>query len=113
MRSFIARRQVHLPGKAVVFLGGVSGAKGTTAASAAGLAKASDVFGLRIEGPNKPGDCHRVTSRLAQAGISLRGLSASVIGNKYVLILGFDSAADASKAARLLCADGGKRGVRR
>jgi hypothetical protein len=39
---------------------------------------------------------------LGDAGISLRGLSASVIGKKYVLILGFDSASDAYKASRLL-----------
>ncbi len=34
------------------------------------------------------------------AGISLRGLSASVIGKKYVLILGFDSADAAANAAK-------------
>jgi hypothetical protein len=98
----IARRKAHLPGKGIVFLGGVSGARATKAAAAGGLAKATDVVGLRVEGPNKPGDCYRVTRRLAEAGINLRGLAASVIGNKYVIILGFDSAADAGKAARLL-----------
>ena len=98
----IARRQPHTPGRGVVFLGGVSGAKANKAAKAAGLRKATDLFALRVEGSNRPGDAQRVARRLADAGINLRGVTASVIAGKYVLILGFDSAADAGNAARLL-----------
>jgi hypothetical protein len=98
----IARRRTLVPGKGVVFLGGVSGAKGAKAAAAAGLRKATDMVALRVEGANKAGDCHRVARRLADAGINLRGVSASVIGRKYVLIIAFDNADDATKAARLL-----------
>ncbi|HKB05594.1 MAG TPA: ACT domain-containing protein [Gemmataceae bacterium] len=98
----IARRYSHLPGKGVVFVGGITGAKATKAAEAAGFKKSTDLAGLRVEGPNKPGDAHRVASLLAQAGINLRGVSASVIGSKYVLIMAFDSAADADKAAAVL-----------
>jgi hypothetical protein len=98
----IARRRTLVPGKGVVFLGGVTGAKGEKAAAAAGFQKATDIAGLRVEGPNKPGDCFHVTRMLADAGINLRGVSASVIGKKYVLILGFDSAADADRATKLL-----------
>jgi hypothetical protein len=102
LQFLIARRRTLVPGKGVVFLGGISGARGAKAAAAAGLNKATDITGLRVEGPNKAGDCHRVTRLLADAGINLRGLSASVIGRKYVLILGFDTAGDAATAARLL-----------
>jgi hypothetical protein len=98
----IARRRTLVPGKGVVFLGGITGAKGAKAAAAAGFKKATDISGLRVEGPNKAGDCHRVARILADAGINMRGLSASVIGKKYVLILGFDSEADAATATRLL-----------
>jgi hypothetical protein len=98
----IARRRTLVPGKGVVFLGGISGAKGTKAAAAAGLNKATDIAGLRVEGANKPGDCHRVTRILAEAGINLRGVTASVIGRKYVLILALDNADDATKATKLL-----------
>src|SRR5262249_12336354 len=97
----IARRRTLVPGQGVVFLGGISGAKGAKAAAAAGLTKATDITGLRVEGANKPGDCHRVTRLLANAGINLRGVTASVIGRKYVLILGFDTADDAATATRL------------
>jgi hypothetical protein len=98
----IARRRTLVPGKGVVFLGGITGAKAAKAAAAAGFKKATDITGLRVEGPNKAGDCHRVAKILAGAGLSLRGLSASVIGKKYVLILGLDSEADAATATRLL-----------
>jgi len=47
-----------------------------------------------------------VASRLAEAGLSLRGVSAGVIDKKYVLMLAFDSAADADTATRLLRAAG-------
>jgi hypothetical protein len=102
----IARRYSHQPGKGVVYLGGVSGAKAVKAAEAAGLQKTTDLVALRVEGPNMPGDCYRVASRLAEAGINLRGVSAGVIDKKYVLMLAFDSAADADKAASLLRAAG-------
>ena len=102
LQFVVARRQPHLPGKGIVFLGGVKGAKAAKAAAAAGLTKAADVAGLRVEGPNKPGDCYRIAQRVADAGLTLRGLSASVIGNKYTVLLAFDSAADADAAARAI-----------
>src|SRR5262249_61367906 len=102
LEFLIARRRRLVPGRGVVSLGGVWGAKGARAAAAAGLTKAKDITGLRVEAANKPGDCYRVSRLLADAGISLRGVSASVIGRKYVLILAFDSADDATTATRLL-----------
>jgi hypothetical protein len=46
---------------------------------------------------------------VADAGLNLRGLSATVLGDRYVAVLAFDSAADAGKAARLLRAAGAKQ----
>jgi len=109
LQFIIARRQPHQPGKGVVFLSGISGAKGTKAATAAGLAKATDLVALRVEGPNKPGACHRITRELADAGINLRGVSAGVMGKKFLLFLAFDSKDDAATAARLLRAAGKKK----
>jgi hypothetical protein len=104
----VARRQPHQPGKGIVFVGPIKGAKAQKAAAAAGLSRASDLFALRVESPNKPGDCARVARMLADAGINLRGLAATVCGGKYVLSLGFDTQDAAAKAARLL-AGGSKR----
>ena len=109
LQFLVARRQPHLPGRGVVFLSGISGAKGTKAAADAGLAKASNVVALRVEGPNKAGAAYQITRRLADAGINLRGVSAGVMGKKFQLFLAFDNAADADKAARSLRAAGGKK----
>lgn len=98
----VARRQPHLPGRGVVYVGGVAGAKGTKAATAAGLSKATDIAGVRVVGRNKAGACHELTRRLADAGISLRGVQANVVGSKFALVLALDSAADADKAAKLI-----------
>jgi len=104
----VARRQPQSPGRGVVFLGPVAGAKAKKAAEAAGLTKAGDLVALRVEGPNKPGEGHRLTQLLADAGINLRGLAATVSGSKFVASLGFDSDADADKAAGVLRSAGGK-----
>jgi hypothetical protein len=109
LQFLVARRQPHLPGRGVVFLSGIAGAKGNKAAAAAGLAKASDVVALRVEGPNKAGAAHQIARRLADAGINLRGVSAGVTGKNFQLFVAFDSAVDADKAARSLRAAGGKK----
>jgi hypothetical protein len=64
---------------------------------------------LGVEGPNRPGACYRITRRLADAGINLRGVSAGTMGNKFLLFLAFDNADDAAKAAKLVRAAGGKK----
>jgi hypothetical protein len=105
----IARRQPGAAGKGVVFLGPVSGARAKKAAAGVGLTRTSELVALRVEGPNKPGEGHRLARLLADAGLNLRGLSASVLGNKFVMFVAFDNDADATKAARLLRGAGAKR----
>jgi hypothetical protein len=105
----VARRQPQQPGLGVVFLGPIKGSKAQKAAQAAGLNKATDLVALRVEAPNKPGEGHRMAQMLADAGLNLRGLSATLLGSKFVAALAFDNAADADRAARILKAGGGKR----
>jgi hypothetical protein len=100
----VARRQPNAAGKGIVFLGPVTGAV-TKAAEAAGLTKSRDLVALRVEGPNKPGECSRLARKLADAGLNLRGLSATTAGSNFVLSLGFDSDGDANKAVRILRAN--------
>jgi len=94
----IARRRPDRPGSGVVFVTPVSGARVQQAAREAGLSPAADVATLRVEGADKPGLGGRVTRAVADAGVNLRGLSAAVLGTKFVAYLGFDSQADADKA---------------
>jgi predicted amino acid-binding ACT domain protein len=57
---------------------------------------------LRVEGENKPGVAAKVTEELAAAGINLHGFSGAVIGARFILYIGLDSAQDAAKAAAIL-----------
>jgi hypothetical protein len=98
----IARRQPDRPGQGVVFLGPLKGARAQKAAKAAGLNKTGELAALRLEGPNKAGECRQIARRLADAGLNLRGLSAVVLGKKFVAFLAFDNAADAASAVRAL-----------
>src|SRR6516162_5882295 len=47
LQFLVARRQAHLPGRGVVFLSGISGARGTKAAAAAGSGRRSRAPGRR------------------------------------------------------------------
>jgi hypothetical protein len=93
----IARRQPEKPGSGVIFVSPVKGKKAQDAARRAGLQPATDVATLRVEGPDKPGVGARLARAIADQGISMRGLSAAVIGTKYVAYIGFDNADDAKR----------------
>jgi len=67
-----------------------------------GFNVASSVHSLRIEGANEPGLGAVITNKLAGAGINLRGFSAAVLGARFIVYIGFDSAEDAEKAAEIL-----------
>ncbi|KKL26066.1 hypothetical protein LCGC14_2399000 [marine sediment metagenome] len=99
---FMARRTPEKRGRGAVFLSGIHGAKQFAAARKAGLRRSKSIHALRVEGPNKPGVGACITCALAEASINLRGMSAAVIGRKFVAHLALDSAATVTKAARLL-----------
>jgi hypothetical protein len=107
----IARRQADRPGEGVVFVSPVTGARAQEAARSAGLSPASDLATLRVEGADTKGAGAALTRAIAGAGINLRGLSAAVIGNRYVAYFGFDNPADVARAAEAIKSSG--RGGRR
>jgi hypothetical protein len=43
-----------------------------------------------------------MTRAMADAGVNVRGVSAAVVGNKFVAYIGLDSEADADRAMRAL-----------
>ncbi len=88
--------------KGVLFVTPIKGAKQAGAARRAGLHKTKSLFAVRAEGRDKTGLGSTITCALADAGINIRGLSASVIGRKFILWLALDTAADATKAVRVL-----------
>jgi hypothetical protein len=98
----MARRAPDKPGTGVVFLAPLKGAKQSAAARKVGLHKAKSLAAVRAEGTDKAGLGASLTGALAEAGVNLRGLSASVIGRKFVLWLALDKAKDAARAVRVL-----------
>ena len=98
----IARRAPEKPGTGVVFVTPLRGDAQTAAGAKAGFAVADSLHSVRIEGDNEPGIGAQVTKTLADAGINLRGLSAAVIGGRFIMYLALDTAEDAEKAMSLL-----------
>ncbi len=98
----LVRRTAEDPGRGIVFVAPVKGAKAEQAARGAGLSPAADISALRVEGDNKAGTGHSLASAMAAAGVSFRGLSASVFGRKYVCHIAFDRPEDAAQAAAAL-----------
>ena len=98
----IARRDPSKPGTGVVFLTPAKGAAVRKAAQSVDLAPSKNVATLKVEGDDAGGLGGRIATAIADAGINLRGVSAAVIGRKFVAYFGFDSGADATKAARAL-----------
>ena len=98
----LARRSPDEPGSGVVFVSPLRGDRETRAASYLGFNVVRSLDSLRIEGPNRPGIASEVTEKIASAGINLHGLSAAIIGPKFVMYISFDNDEDATKAAALL-----------
>jgi len=97
-----ARRSPEKPGTGVVFLAPIKGAKQAGAARKAGFKKAKRLTAISVSGPNKVGMGAAITAALAAADITLQGFAAHVIGRKFVLHMAFDTAATATKAARIV-----------
>jgi hypothetical protein len=88
-------------GKAAIELFPVSGRKAMKAAAAAGMEQ-SEIPVLLVEGDNKPGIGAAVGNALAEAGINTDFLLALVIGRKYSMVCGFETADDAKRASAVI-----------
>jgi len=108
LECVIARRKPEKPGTAVVFITPLKGKKVLNAARAGGFHETQRIATLKIEGLDRPGMGSGIAQAVGDAGISLRGMSAAVLGTKYVCYLGFDTEADAKRAAVALRAPGRK-----
>jgi hypothetical protein len=98
----IARRAPENPGTGVVFVTPLRGDAETAAAATLGFNVSRSLQSVRVEGDNKPGVAAELAEKLAAAGINLHGFSAAVIGARFILYIGLDTAEDAAKAAAIL-----------
>lgn len=90
------------PEAVLLFLAPITGPEQQQAARHVGLAPAVDVAMLVVEGTNRAGIGFELMSRLAVAGINLRGLSVSSLGDRFAAYLAFDNADVATQAIRVL-----------
>jgi hypothetical protein len=102
LQFIIARRAPDQPGKGVVFVTPLQGDREIDAASAAGFNVARKVHSVRVMGRDRPGVAAELTQKLADAGVNLRGFSASVIGPQFVAYVAVDSLQDANKVMEIL-----------
>jgi hypothetical protein len=87
--------------RAVVDVAPIAGRKAIAAARAAGFMPVSTPT-LIVEGDNRAGIGRAVGQALGQFGINIDSLMAQVAGRKYQAVFGFESDADAKKAALLI-----------
>jgi hypothetical protein len=90
------------PDESVIFLAPIEGPNQTEAARRVGLEPARDIAMLCVEGDNRPGLGYELMTRLAVAGINLRGLSVSTVDQRFAAYLAFDNADDVTMAVQLL-----------
>ena len=102
LQFIIARRSPEAPGKGVVFVTPLQGDQEIRAAADAGFNVSRSLHSVRVMGADKPGIAAELTEKLGEAGVNLRGFSASVIGRQFVAYVAVDSPDDADKAMRIL-----------
>lgn len=102
LETVFARRTPEHPGQGILFAGPIEGAKALRAAQEAGFRKSETIHGIRVEGSDKAGLGGRIARTLAEAGISFRGMQASVIGRSFLSFIALDTAEDAAKAVKVL-----------
>jgi hypothetical protein len=111
--SFLARAEANLeyvftkrlpdrPGQGVLYVAPITGPAQQRAAKDAGMHEVDTPVVRRIEGDNEAGLAHHLTQQWALAGISLQGLTMTVLGNKFVGYAAFDTVQDANRAAQIL-----------
>jgi predicted amino acid-binding ACT domain protein len=91
-------------GKGTLAVVGLKGAAQARAARAAGFEKVdkAKMCLLRVEGRDKKGLGAEILGALAEGGLNLAKVQASVIGRKFVCYIGLDSSKDATAAGRVL-----------
>lgn len=98
----IARRSPEKPGLGVVFVTPLRGDREIRAATTLGFTVTQHLHSVRVEGMNEPGLAGKLIQKVGKAGLNLRGLSGAVIGPRFVLHVGTDSAEDAEQVLKLL-----------
>jgi hypothetical protein len=102
LEMVFARRTPENPGKGMLFVTPVKGAKVVRAAREAGMGVPPSIYSVRVEGADRPGLGAKISRALGDAGVSFRGISGIAIGRKFVSYVACDNAEDQAKAIAAL-----------
>jgi hypothetical protein len=102
LQFVIARRTPEEPGQGVVFVTPLQGDREIRAAAQVGFNVTNSLHSVRIAGHDEPGVAAQLARRLSDAGINLRGFSASVIGSQFVVYVALDTLDEANRAVEVL-----------
>lgn len=102
LQFIISRRAPEKPGTAVVFVTPLQSDREIRAAATVGFNVTHRLHSVRVTSQDRPGIAATLTQKLAEAGINLHGLSASVIGTQFVAYVGVDTLEEARKAMEIL-----------
>jgi hypothetical protein len=86
----------------LLFIAPITSPDQIKSARSTGLGPALDVAMLCVQGDNRPGIGYAIMSRLAVAGINLRGISISALQGRFSAYLAFDNADVAAQALQVL-----------
>ena len=100
----VVRRAPERPGTGVVFVTPLRGDREVRAAAAVGFAVTTTLHSVRAEGSDEPGVAAKLSKVIGDAGINMRGFSAAVLGTRFVVHIGVDSAHDQETVLKLLSA---------
>ena len=97
------RNERHVRGlRGVVFVTPLQSDREIRLAAQVGFNVSQILHSVRVMGSDRPGLAAELTQKLAEGGINLHGISASVIRTQFVAYIALDSPADANKAMELL-----------
>ena len=57
---------------------------------------------MRVTGKDRPGVIAELTQKLAEGGLNLRGVTATVLGTEFGAYMALDSLSDADRAMEIL-----------
>ena len=102
LQFVVARRTPEDAGRGVVFLTPLQSDREIEVASLLGFNITASLHSVRVAGHDRPGILAEIASKIGDAGINLRGLSACVSGTLFVAYVAVDSQEDANHVIALL-----------